>query len=151
LTRPGCAIRLTRPIYIKEEHELAATRIDDLLTALADPTRRAIVEMLSAGPRRAGEIHAAFPIADPAISRHLRVLREAGVLVEGRVATDARVRLYELAPAALAELAGWLHRMMRPEQAQLDAFRDYVTARTATVERSAHGGAARSPRSEAAS
>jgi DNA-binding transcriptional ArsR family regulator len=109
------------------------SRVDDLLAVLADPTRRAIVDLLSAGPRRAGEIHAAFPIADPAISRHLRVLREAGVLVERRVATDARIRLYELAPAALADLAGWLHRVMRPEQAQLDAFRDYVATRTAAA------------------
>jgi DNA-binding transcriptional ArsR family regulator len=114
--------------------------VDQLLAALAEPTRRAIVDLLRTGGRRAGEIHAAFPIADPAISRHLRVLREAGVVVERRVAGDARVRRYELNPAALAELVDWIsngERQQPPGQAQLDAFRDYVTLRTGTVERTA--------------
>jgi DNA-binding transcriptional ArsR family regulator len=111
---------------------LPTTRVDELLAALADPTRRAIVEMLSAGAMRAGQIHAAFPIADPAISRHLRVLRTAGVVVERRVAGDARVRLYALAPAAVDELADWIVRIGPAEQVQLDAFRDYVAARMPT-------------------
>jgi DNA-binding transcriptional ArsR family regulator len=58
------------------------------LTRVADPTRRRIVELLGEKPRTAGELHRAFPIADPAVSRHLRVLREAGLIVERRVPTD---------------------------------------------------------------
>jgi DNA-binding transcriptional ArsR family regulator len=112
------------------------SEVDRLLAVLADPTRRAIVDMLSASPRRAGEIHSAFPIANPAISRHLRVLREAGVVIERRVANDGRLRLYELAPAGLAEVAMWLNNLLRPGQHQLEAFRDYVATRTATLARS---------------
>lgn len=112
-----------------------ASRIDDLLAALADPRRRAIVELLGTRALRAGQIHDSFPIAAPAISRHLRVLREAGVVIERRIPTDARVRLYELAPTAVAELADWIRAISRPEQAQLDAFRDYVAARASTPAR----------------
>ena len=106
------------------------SQLDQLLAALADPTRRAIVEMLSVGTLRAGQIHAQFPIADPAISRHLRVLRQAGLIVERRPAEDARVRLYQLAPAAMATLADWVHRVGRPAQAQLDAFGNYAATQT---------------------
>jgi DNA-binding transcriptional ArsR family regulator len=112
---------------------VTVNELDRLLAVLADPTRRAIVDMLSVSPRRAGEIHAAFPLANPAISRHLRVLREAGVIVERRVAADGRIRVYELAPTALTELAMWLDNVLRPGQSQLEAFRDYVATRTATT------------------
>ena len=75
--------------------------------ALADPVRRAIVERLADGEVGAGEIAAAFPISRPAISRHLRVLREAG-LVRSRVA--GRQRIYALDRRPLAELDAWLER-----------------------------------------
>jgi len=75
--------------------------------ALADPVRRAIVERLAAGEVGAGEIAAAFPISRPAISRHLRVLREAG-LVTSRVAGQQRI--YTLDRRPLAELDAWLER-----------------------------------------
>jgi DNA-binding transcriptional ArsR family regulator len=134
------------------------TGVDHVLAVLAEPTRRAIVDMLRPHPARAGEIHAAFPIADTAISRHLRVLREAGLVVERRVATDGRIRLYELVPSALAQLADWINQLAQPAsaqhepaeprlepavpeqagpgQAQLDAFRDYVAVRSAAMRRS---------------
>ncbi|PVZ10991.1 ArsR/SmtB family transcription factor [Actinomycetospora cinnamomea] len=75
--------------------------------ALADPVRRAIVERLADGEVGAGEIAAAFPISRPAISRHLRVLREAG-LVRSRVAGQQRI--YALDRRPLAELDAWLER-----------------------------------------
>ena len=75
--------------------------------ALADPVRRAIVERLADGEVGAGEIAAAFPISRPAISRHLRVLREAG-LVTSRVAGQQRI--YALDRRPLAELDAWLER-----------------------------------------
>ena len=128
---------------------MTASRLDQLLAVLAEPTRRAIVDMLKVSPARAGEIHAAFPIADTAISRHLRVLREAGVVVQRPVAGDARVRRYELVPASLAELADWIQGLTeavaglqsadadagQPEQAQLDAFREYVAVRSSALKR----------------
>jgi DNA-binding transcriptional ArsR family regulator len=75
--------------------------------ALADPVRRTIVERLAEGEVGAGDIAAAFPISRPAISRHLRVLREAG-LVTSRVAGQQRI--YALDRRPLAELDAWLER-----------------------------------------
>lgn len=75
--------------------------------ALADPVRLAIVERLAAGDLGAGEIAAAFPISRPAVSRHLRLLRESG-LVRSRVAGQERV--YALDRRPLAEIDEWLQR-----------------------------------------
>ena len=104
-------------------------RSDTVLRALADPTRRRIVELLGEAPRTATELHRAFPIAGPAVSRHLRVLREAGVVGEQRVPEDGRVRLYALEPAALRELGSWLDGVSGTWQRQLDAFKDHVALR----------------------
>src|SRR5690242_13761434 len=93
---------------------------DEILGVLGDPTRRRIVELLAASPRTAGEIHAAFPIANPAVSRHLRVLREAGVIGERPVPEDRRVRLYALEPAAIEALFAWIAQLSSGWQAQLD-------------------------------
>jgi DNA-binding transcriptional ArsR family regulator len=106
-----------------------ANQLDEWLPALADPTRRRIVEMLGQSPRTATQIHDAFPIAPPAVSRHLRVLREAGLIVEHGVPGDRRVRLYALAPEPLGELSGWLGDLSRAWQGQLDSFKDYVALR----------------------
>lgn len=73
--------------------------------ALADPTRRTIVELLAEGERSAGELAAEFETSRPAVSRHLRVLRQHG-LVSAR--EHGRRRLYALEPAPLAELDEWL-------------------------------------------
>jgi DNA-binding transcriptional ArsR family regulator len=73
--------------------------------ALADRTRRTIVELLAEGEQSAGELAAVFETSRPAISRHLRVLREHG-LVSAR--EEGRRRVYALEPAPLAELDEWL-------------------------------------------
>lgn len=73
--------------------------------ALADPTRRRVLELLSERELSAGEIAAAFTVSRPAVSRHLRVLRQAG-LVQAR--RDAQRRVYGLDPEPLAELDSWL-------------------------------------------
>jgi DNA-binding transcriptional ArsR family regulator len=78
-----------------------------VLAALADPVRREIVELLARGEMGAGEIAGRFPVTRPAISRHLRVLREAG-LVTGEVRAQRRV--YRLERAPLGELDAWLDR-----------------------------------------
>ena len=107
---------------------------DELLSALADGTRAEIVQMLAARPHAASEIHRAFPIAAPAVSRHLRVLREAGLVEERHPPGDRRVRLYSLRPEPVRELAGWLDEMSRMWQSQLDSFKDFVALRTARPE-----------------
>jgi DNA-binding transcriptional ArsR family regulator len=101
----------------------------ELLAVLADPTRRRIVELVAEAPRTASQIHRAFPIAAPAVSRHLRVLREAGVVIERQVPSDRRVRLYSLAPQRLEPLSAWIAGISRAWQQQLDSFKDYVTVR----------------------
>jgi DNA-binding transcriptional ArsR family regulator len=77
------------------------------LAALADPTRQRIVELLADGERSAGELAAEFRTSRPGVSRHLRVLRDKG-LVQAR--SDGRRRLYSLEPAPFAELDEWLAR-----------------------------------------
>jgi DNA-binding transcriptional ArsR family regulator len=85
----------------------------DVFEALADPTRREIVAMLAAGERNAGDIAGRFPIAGPSVSRHLKVLRESGVVSCRR---QAQARIYRLEPQALGEAKQWM-------EAQLDGLR----------------------------
>ena len=118
-------------ISIASDHH----RREALLLALADGTRGRIVEMLAGRPHTASEIHRAFPIAAPAVSRHLRVLREAGLVEERRPQEDRRVRLYMLRPEPMQDVAGWLEELSRAWQQQLDSFKDYVALRTARPER----------------
>jgi DNA-binding transcriptional ArsR family regulator len=108
---------------------------DALLAALADPTRRRVVELLASRPMTAGEIYGAFPIANPAVSRHLRVLREAGVIAELPV-RDRRVRLYTLRPERLQPLSEWVEELSRSWQSQLESFKDYVALRSGRAEAS---------------
>jgi DNA-binding transcriptional ArsR family regulator len=88
------------------------------LEALADPTRRRIVELLADGELEAGSIAANFPVSRPAVSRHLRVLREAGLV---RARGEAQRRLYSLDPAPLAEVDEWLSRYRAFWTNRLDA------------------------------
>ncbi len=79
--------------------------MDAVLQALADPSRRTVLGILREHPASAGELARALPIARPGVSRHLRVLREAG-LVEVR--QEAQQRIYSLRPEALTEVDDWL-------------------------------------------
>jgi DNA-binding transcriptional ArsR family regulator len=88
------------------------------LSALADPIRRQIVEMLADRERDAGELASAFPVSRPAVSRHLRVLREAGLV---RVRPEAQRRVYVLDPRPLEDLSQWLEHYRRFWSQRLDA------------------------------
>src|ERR1700751_4477956 len=92
--------------------------MDTVLHALADGSRRTMLEILRDHPASAGELAEALPIARPGVSRHLRVLREAG-LVE--VEQQAQRRIYSLRPEALAELDTWLGRYRALWEQRLDA------------------------------
>ncbi len=105
---------------------------DAVLAALAAPVRRRIVELLAQSPQTATELHRAFPIAGPAVSRHLRVLRDAGLITVVSAGDDRRVRLYRLVPERLEALGGWLAAQSQSWQRQLDSFQGYVTWRTQT-------------------
>ena len=78
---------------------------DEALAALGNPTRRAIFERLAAGPRAVGELAEGLPVSRPAVSQHLRVLKEAGLVVD-RPAGGRR--LYQLHPDGLGALRAWL-------------------------------------------
>lgn len=96
----------------------------DIFVAVAEPTRRAILDLLAEGDRPAGELVAAFPaLTQPAVSRHLRVLLEVG-LVEVR--PEAQRRIYALRPERLAELDAWLRRYRRYWAGRLDALEQHL-------------------------
>ena len=85
-----------------------ATYGSDQLAALADPSRRAIVEALRAGPCAVGELAADLPISRPAVSQHLKVLKEAGLVADRAEGTK---RLYRLEPDGIAAVRAYLDRM----------------------------------------
>jgi DNA-binding transcriptional ArsR family regulator len=77
----------------------------DVFRAIADPTRRAILDRLRAGPSAVNDLAADFKVTRPAVSKHLRVLREAGLVSESRA---GRERHYQLHPMPLQRVAGWI-------------------------------------------
>jgi DNA-binding transcriptional ArsR family regulator len=93
------------------------------LMAMAEPNRLAILSMLADGERPAGDFVDALPISQPTVSRHLSVLREAGLVT---VRKDAQRRLYSLNPAPLAELDQWLARYRRFWTGKLDALEAHL-------------------------
>lgn len=90
----------------------------DNFSALAEPTRRRIVELLAERELSAGEIAARFAVSAPAISQHLRALRAAGLV---RVRAEAQRRIYELDPDGLAALDQWLAQIRQAWRARLPA------------------------------
>ena len=90
----------------------------DALAALADPLRRELIALLAQGEVAAGELAGRFAVSRPAVSRHLRVLREAGLV---HVRTEGRRRLYTLDPRPLRELDDWLERYRDLWAQRLDA------------------------------
>jgi DNA-binding transcriptional ArsR family regulator len=92
--------------------------MDAVLQALADQSRRTLLEILRDHPATAGELADALPIARPGVSRHLRVLREAGLV---DVRQEAQRRIYSLRPEGLAEVDEWLGDYRALWQNRLDA------------------------------
>jgi DNA-binding transcriptional ArsR family regulator len=103
-----------------------AKQLETTFAALADPTRRRVVDLLRDRPRRAGELAAAARTSAPAMSRHLRVLRASGLVEAELLEEDARARVYRLRPERLRALQAWLDTFWG---SQLDAFRAHVERR----------------------
>ena len=97
-----------------------ANRIAVALSALADPTRRAIFERVGVAPGSVGEIAAGLPVSRPAVSQHLKVLKEAGLVTD---TPDGTRRVYRLDPRGLGALRDWLDRFWGD---QLTAFKDFA-------------------------
>lgn len=103
-------------------------QLDDLFAALADPTRRAIIErLLAAGELNVGDVAASFAISTPAISRHLQVLERAG-LIERRA--ERQWRFVRVRADALAPVESWLSRQRRQWTAALDRLEALAAAQT---------------------
>ncbi len=104
----------------------AKRNIDATLAALADPHRRRAVELLGQRPRRAGELAEALDLPAPAMSRHLRTLKQSGLVEETHPEFDARVRIYTLKDGAMTDLKKWLADTERLWADQLAAFKAHV-------------------------
>lgn len=100
--------------------------LDRTLAALADPTRRGVIELLRERPRRAGELASELGVTPPALSRHLKVLRSAGLIGEEERGEDARVRVLRLEPEPFQALRGWLEEIEGFWAEQLEAFKEHA-------------------------
>ena len=105
---------------------MSGAALDRTFSALADPHRRRVVELLGERPRRAGELAAAAGLRPPAMSRHLKVLRETALVEEDRSEPDARVRVYRLRAEGMDELKRWLAESERVWSEQLLAFKRHL-------------------------
>jgi DNA-binding transcriptional ArsR family regulator len=101
----------------------------DVFGALADPTRREIVALLAAGERSAGDIAGRFNMAGPSVSRHLRVLRESGVV---SFTQNAQARIYRLEGPALAEAKQWMDAQLDVLRGRFDALETHLDRMKAT-------------------
>jgi DNA-binding transcriptional ArsR family regulator len=104
----------------------AAENLDRTLAALADPYRRRVVDLLRERPRRAGELAEVVQIAFPLMSRHLKTLRESGLVEEDRDEFDSRVRIYRLRPGPMADLKVWLEETEALWSRQLLALKTHL-------------------------
>ncbi|MFQ5737423.1 MAG: ArsR/SmtB family transcription factor [Acidobacteriota bacterium] len=104
----------------------ASHREDTVFRAIADPTRRAILNLLRSGSRPVKEIASGFSVSRPAISKHLRLLRKARLVGEHR---QGRNRFYHLNPDPLADIDHWLGPYRTFWQVRLDRLKTYVESR----------------------
>jgi len=100
--------------------------LDAAFAALAEPQRRRAVELLRARPRRAGELAEALGLSAPAMSRHLRALKESGFVEETHPDFDARVRIYALKGEGVAAIKAWVDETEALWTRQLASFKAHV-------------------------
>src|SRR5215813_7709901 len=106
-------------------HRSVTYSAETTFSALADPTRRAVLDLLRQGRQPAGQIAQAFPISRPAISKHLRLLRRAHLVNERR---EGRNRVYQLNPEPLKAVDSWLEQYRVFWQSSLNNLKAYVEA-----------------------
>lgn len=106
------------------------------LAAIADPTRRRIIELLAVRERTAGELVDEFEVSAPAISQHLKVLREAGLVT---TRAEGQSRIQALNPAGFGDLEAWLHRTRSIWSSRLDALERELRAEDAASAKAAAG------------
>jgi DNA-binding transcriptional ArsR family regulator len=101
----------------------------DVFEALADPTRRRVVQLLGSRPHRAGELADATDMSQPAMSRHLKVLLTSGIIADERIPEDARVRLFKLQPDSLVAVQAFLDQLQAEWRTQLRSFKRHLEER----------------------
>ncbi len=97
--------------------------MDDVFTVLADPTRRRILDALQAGERSVGQLVEKVSIHQPGVSRHLRILKEAGMV---NVRRDAQRRLYSVRPQGLRPMDDWLHKYRDMWESRFDRLETHL-------------------------
>ena len=107
----------------------ATASVDKVFGALSDPTRRSVVELLGSGPLRAGELAAALGTSPPTMSRHLRVLLDAGIAIDERPKHDARARVFRLRPESMSAVRAWLDELQAEWDQHLKSFKRHVERR----------------------
>jgi DNA-binding transcriptional ArsR family regulator len=105
---------------------MSTPNLDQTLLALADPTRRRVIDLLRKKPQRAGDLAAALDISPPRLSRHLRTLRRSGLIEDGGVDHDARVSLYRLKPEPFETLRDWLDEVEAFWTVELASFKAHA-------------------------
>ena len=110
----------------RSEELMSTPTLDETLLALADPTRRRVVDLLRRKPRRAGDLAAALEMSPPRLSRHLRILRKSGLIEDSGVDHDARVSLYRLKPEPFETLRDWLQEVEGFWTMELAAFKAHA-------------------------
>jgi DNA-binding transcriptional ArsR family regulator len=121
--------RARRALIASGAVALAEPELDRTFAALADPTRRAVIALLRSKPLRSSEMADALSTSRPAMSRHLRVLREAGLVEEESPNDDARVRMYQLRREPFSDLRSWLDEVEAFWAGQLAAFKAHAERR----------------------
>ena len=103
-----------------------AHELEGVFLALADPTRLRVIELLGDRARRAGDLATAAGTSAPVMSRHLRILLEAGFVSDERIPSDARVRVFHLRREPVLALQAWLDQLQAHWNEQLGGFKRYV-------------------------
>jgi len=111
--------------------ETVTGTLDSTLAALADPTRRGVIDLLRREPRRAGDLADELGMSRPAMSRHLKVLRTSGLIEPANDDADLRARVYRLRPAPFSGLRTWLDEVEQFWSGQLASFKVHAEARAA--------------------
>ncbi len=104
-------------------------RLDGTFAALADRTRREVVDLLRDEPQRAGDLARALDVSPAGLSRHLRVLRRSGLVEEQSLPDDARVRMYRLRREPFDELRAWVEDVERFWDGQLASFKAHAESK----------------------